>query len=227
MKGWKLPTQVSIIFHPRKITHRIVDFFGWPKFCYRALLYRSCIVEFTEMYFKLGHGCVLYSSHEFPFYYHLITTVSFPHLNLPVSTPLCLIEMSIKLKGQINKIICNYFSYYILEFLYPDIKGKGKAVPLQAWSGPDGSRKLRFPNFLTTAQDGRLYPKEIHLVLISVRGWVDPRAIVWPEGLCHWKIPMKPPGIEPATCRFVAWCLNQYATARPHIYIMYIYINIR
>jgi len=22
---------------------------------------------------------------------------------------------------------------------------KGKAVPLQAWSGPEGSRKLRFP----------------------------------------------------------------------------------
>ena len=31
---------------------------------------------------------------------------------------------------------------------------KGKAVPLQAWSGPEGSRKLRFPDFMTTAQDG-------------------------------------------------------------------------
>jgi hypothetical protein len=29
-----------------------------------------------------------------------------------------------------------------------------KAVPLQAWGGPEGSRKLRFPDFLTTAQDG-------------------------------------------------------------------------
>jgi len=38
-------------------------------------------------------------------------------------------------------------------------KGKGKAVPLQAWSGPEGSRKLRF-----------LYPQEIHLVLTFVRG---------------------------------------------------------
>jgi len=30
---------------------------------------------------------------------------------------------------------------------------KGKAVPLQPWSGPEGSRKLRFPDFMTTAQD--------------------------------------------------------------------------
>ena len=31
---------------------------------------------------------------------------------------------------------------------------KGKSVPLQAWSGPEGSRKLRFPGYVTTAQDG-------------------------------------------------------------------------
>ena len=35
-----------------------------------------------------------------------------------------------------------------------DGKGKGKAVPLQAWSGPEGSRKLCFPGYMTTAQDG-------------------------------------------------------------------------
>jgi hypothetical protein len=31
---------------------------------------------------------------------------------------------------------------------------KGKAVPLQAWSDPEGVRKLRSPDFMTTAQDG-------------------------------------------------------------------------
>jgi len=27
--------------------------------------------------------------------------------------------------------------------------GKGKAIPLQAWTGPDGFMRLRFPNFKT------------------------------------------------------------------------------
>jgi hypothetical protein len=33
-------------------------------------------------------------------------------------------------------------------------KGKGKAVPLQAWSVPEGSRKLKLPDFMTAAQVG-------------------------------------------------------------------------
>ena len=31
---------------------------------------------------------------------------------------------------------------------------KGKSVPLQTWIGPEGSRKLKFPDYMTTAQDG-------------------------------------------------------------------------
>jgi hypothetical protein len=31
---------------------------------------------------------------------------------------------------------------------------EGKAIPLQAWSGLEGSRKLRFPDFITTEQGG-------------------------------------------------------------------------
>jgi hypothetical protein len=28
-------------------------------------------------------------------------------------------------------------------------KGKGKAIPLTAWTGPEGSRRLRFPDVQT------------------------------------------------------------------------------
>jgi hypothetical protein len=38
--------------------------------------------------------------------------------------------------------------------LYMNSNHYGKAVPLQVWSGPEGSKKLRFPDFMTTAQDG-------------------------------------------------------------------------
>jgi len=50
---------------------------------------------------------------------------------------------------------------------------KGKSVPLQAWTGPEGSRNLRLPDFTTTQEGGKvvsLYRQEILLVLISVRG---------------------------------------------------------
>jgi hypothetical protein len=83
----------------------------------------------------------------------------------------------------------------------------------------EGSRRFRLPEFLdnrhtnearlSILRPGSLYPQKIILVLISVRGCVEPRALVRPEVLGQRNIPMTPSGIEPANFQVVAQCLHQ------------------
>jgi len=55
--------------------------------------------------------------------------------------------------------------------LVTDVQCKGKAIPLQAWTGPEGSRVLKLKDFKTKNQHmkvvrlsalrtGRLYPRK-------------------------------------------------------------------
>jgi hypothetical protein len=63
---------------------------------------------------------------------------------------------------------------------------------------------------LSALHIGRLYPPQRRfLVLISAKIWVHSRAIVQPQGLSQWKIPVTPSGIELAIFRLVAQWLNQ------------------
>jgi hypothetical protein len=55
----------------------------------------------------------------------------------------------------------------------------GKEIPVQAWTGPEGSRRLRLPDFKDKRNMKGLFThQEIFLVLISVRVLFDPEAIV-------------------------------------------------
>jgi hypothetical protein len=68
---------------------------------------------------------------------------------------------------------------------------KDKTIPIQACTGPEGSRWLRFPEFLdsrymkvvrlSALHTGHLYHQETSSLLISVRAWVDPRVTIQPE----------------------------------------------
>jgi len=93
---------------------------------------------------------------------------------------------------------------------------ESKAIRLQAWTGREGSRRSKLPDFkmvgtwslvkLSVLHTGRLYlPGDIPGT--PVRGWVDPRTIVRSEGLCQWKFPKT--GIEPATFCLVAHCVDE------------------
>jgi hypothetical protein len=97
---------------------------------------------------------------------------------------------------------------------------KGKVIHIQTLDRPPVFEEVEAPRLpnnrhmnvvsLSVPRTGHLYPPKVFLDLISLVGWVEPRAIVRPEGLSQWKILSVPAsGIEHATFIFVAQCLTQ------------------
>jgi hypothetical protein len=66
-----------------------------------------------------------------------------------------------------------------------------------------------------------LPPRKYSWYSFLLKGWIDPKAIVWPEWLCQWKIPLTPSGIEAVTFRLAVQCLNQLCHCMPLIYMKY------
>jgi len=111
-----------------------------------------------------------------------------------------------------------------------------KISPITGPRSPEGSRKLRFPDYVTMAQDGGKVVSLTHRPLLqtgNTSGTHFCYSLSRPKGhstvgriLRQWKFPLTTSWIEPATFRFVAQHLNHCATAVPHKRLIYIYIYI-
>ena len=101
--------------------------------------------------------------------------------------------------GLIHKEFFTMHGHKILKKKLQRFHYRSKQAPwgFQEFEAPrfQDSRHMKVVRILAL-RTSRLYPQEIFLVLISVIGWVNPRAILRP-------------GIEPATFRIVARCLDQ------------------
>jgi hypothetical protein len=83
--------------------------------------------------------------------------MSFYVLTTKLIKNLCLLDCYVMLSSKYKR-----FLTFQRNIMYPSLWSisqqakvkNGKAVPLQAWNGPEGSRKLRFPDYMTTAQYG-------------------------------------------------------------------------
>jgi hypothetical protein len=95
----------------------------------------------------------------------------------------------------------------------------GKAIPVQTWTRPWGFQEAKAPRFLSNwhtkvvrlsvLRTGRLYPAGNIPGTHFFYGLSRPQGHSVAGRIKSWKIPMTLSGIEPATCRLVAQCLNQ------------------
>jgi len=122
----------------------------------------------------------------------------------------------------VNKITDNrYVKLIKLLGLLPVVSGlisphKGKAIPGQALGVPGGwSSHISWQlaqesgKFVGPVHQLSLLPRKYSWYSFLLEAELTPRAIVQPEVLSQWQIPMTPSGIEPTTFQHVVQCLKK------------------
>jgi hypothetical protein len=106
-----------------------------------------------------------------------------------------------------NGLLAEYWNIQVKQSLYRP----GEAVRVPGGWGSKIPRQSAHVSgrVLSPTHQLPLPSQEVFLVLISVRGWVDPMAIAWLGGSRQRKILVIPSGTEPATFWLVVHCLNQ------------------
>ena len=104
---------------------------------YRHFTWRPVYIYVSGFYNEDGVLCEVR-----PIVYETTHDINIPPFTIQVQETRYLQEVSTRYPTVYSRCVRN------------TISRKGKAVPLEAWSGPEGSRKLRFPDLMTTAQDG-------------------------------------------------------------------------
>ena len=121
--------------------------------------------------------------HSFRFYCQISYTILF--FLLHATLPVCVIALItlIEEANQLSSVSCSFLQTSVTSSLtrLTNIKGKGKAIPKQAWRGLVYSRKLKYPHFKTICTwqlkgcqshtSTAFTSQEVFLALISVKVW--------------------------------------------------------
>jgi hypothetical protein len=120
--------------------------------------------------------------------------------------------------GQLVVETCSWYDLLLTESC-SDCMCTSAAVALQAWTDPEGSRKLRLPDFVTMVQDGGRFsalrtgrpplpPRKYFWYLFLLEAESTPGPECYRKDFMSMKNPLTPAGIEPATFRFVPQHFN-------------------